>query len=415
MKITILGAGIAGVFSAYFLGRDGHEVEVIERQRGPAQECSFANGGQLSYSHAEPWANPYVFSKIFKWMFREDAPLVLRFSSDPHMIAWGLQFLWNCRQSAADRNSLRLLQLGLHSKAKMHEVVADTQLEFHHIRKGILHVFSQQAEFEHAKKQAEFQHQHGCHETVLTWEQCCELEPSLRHSTKPIYGGIHAPIDESGDIHLFTARLADYCQQRFGTVFHYDTEILALNADNDRITHISTNRGNFSADAFVMAMGAYSPLLLRKIGIRAPIYPMKGYSVTFPASDDLPVLSVTDDALKIVYSRLGDRIRCAGTAEFAGYNTAIRKQRIDPIMRGIRSLFPKADLSDASEWACLRPSTPDGPPIIGKTPCSNLYLNTGHGTLGWTQGAGTAQLLADIVAGRSTEIPAEGLSLARYR
>lgn len=414
MHIIVLGSGILGVMSAYFLGRAGHSVEVIERQPEPARECSFANGCQLSYSHAEPWANPYVFPKLWKWAFDENAPLVFRFSADPHMITWGMRFLWNCRKSAADRHALAILRLGLHSKAKMTEVLTETGIEFHHLKKGILHVFSNEKEFEHAQKQAEFQHQHGCDEITLTWQQCLELEPALAHTAKVIYGGIHAPIDESGDINLFTVQLAQYCREKFGTIFHFDTDILELNAENNQITHVSTNRGNMRGDAYVMAMGAYSPLLLRKIGISVPIYPMKGYSVTFPANEFSPTTSITDDALKIVYSRIGDRIRVAGTAEFAGYNTEVRDKRITPIINGIKTLFPKTNLKFYDEWACLRPTTPDGPPIIGKSKYPNLYINSGHGTLGWTQAAGSANLLADIIDEKTTEIVMEGLTSERY-
>ncbi len=414
MHIIIMGSGVLGVMSAYFLSRSGHSVEVIDRQPEAARECSFANGCQLSYSHAEPWANPYVFPKLLKWAFDENAPLVMRFSTDPHMIKWGLRFLWNCRKSAADRHALVLLRLGLHSKAQMAEVVSETGIEFHNVKKGILHVFSNEKEFIHAQQQAEFQHTHGCDETVLSWQQCMEMEPSLAHSAKVIYGGIHAPIDESGDINLFTVSLANYCREKFGTIFHFDTEILELNAENNQITHVATNRGNMRGDAYVMAMGAYSPLQLRRIGIDVPIYPMKGYSVTFPANECSPTMSITDDALKIVYSRIGDRVRVAGTAEFAGYNTDVRDKRITPIINGIKSLFPKAKLQFHDHWACLRPTTPDGPPIIGKTQYPNLFINSGHGTLGWTQAAGSANLLADIINNNTTQIPLEGLTSDRY-
>lgn len=414
MHIIVLGSGISGILAAYFLGRAGHTVEVIDRQPGAAMECSYANGGQLSYSHAEPWANPYVFSKVFKWMFQDDAPLVMRFSSDPHMIKWGLRFLWNCRASAANKNSLTMLRLGMYSKQVMAEIVADTGIAFHHTQKGILHIFCKEAEFEHAQKQAEFQKKHGCEETVLSWEECLQLEPALKNVQRTFFGGIHAPMDESGDIHVFTQKLAAYCEETFGATLHYDTEILELNAENHRISHVATNKGNMRADAYVMAMGAYAPLLLRRVGIHVPIYPMKGYSVTFEATDDHPQISITDDARKIVYSRLGDKIRCAGTAEFAGYNTDVNPKRIDPILRGISSLFPTTDLANATEWACLRPSTPDGPPIVGKTKYPNLFINSGHGTLGWTQGPATAKLLGDIVDGKMTEIPLDGLTADRY-
>lgn len=414
MKILILGCGALGVLSAYFLGRAGHEVTVIDRQPEPARETSFANGGQLSYSHSEPWANPHVFPKLLKWMWMDDAPLVLRFNGDPHMIKWGLRFLWNCRKSAADQHSKTMLRLGMFSKQKMQEVIAETQIEFNRIEKGILHVFSSESDFDHACKQQEFQHQLGCDETIMNWQECLAMEPALAHSTKTIYGGIHSPMDESGDIFVFTQKLATYCKEKFGTKFIFDTEILSLNDENEEISHISTNKGNMRAEAYIMALGSYSSKLLRPIHIDVPIYPMKGYSVTFPANEFTPTTSITDDALKIVYSRLGDKIRVAGTAEFAGYNTDIRKSRIAPIMRGIQTLFPKADLTNVAEWACLRPSTPDGPPIIGKTKYKNLFLNTGHGTLGWTQGAASASLLADIFDGKQTEIPLDGLTIERY-
>jgi len=414
MRVIILGAGISGVLSAYYLGKSGHEVEVIDRQPESARECSFANGGQLSYSHAEPWANPYVFPKLFKWMFQDDAPLVLRFSLDPHMIEWGLRFLLNCRPAAAKRHSLAMLRLGLHSKLKMNALVDETHIEFEHLKSGILHVYSSQEEFDHAQKQAEFQHQHGCPETVMSWDECLKLEPALAHTQQAYYGGIHSPLDESGDICMFTQKLAEYCTQHFGAQFHYNTEILGLHSESGKISHVSTNRGNMRGDAYVMSMGSYSPLLLRPLGIKVPIYPMKGYSVTFPANDFSPNISITDDARKIVYSRLGNRIRVAGTAEFAGYNTDVKLKRIDPIVSGIKSLFPKANLQFHDHWACLRPSTPDGPPIIGKTRYDNLFMNTGHGTLGWTQGAASAAILADIMNGKDPEISLEGLTLARY-
>lgn len=414
MRVIILGSGVAGVLSAYYLGKTGHEVEVIERQPESARECSFANGGQLSYSHAEPWANPHVFPKLFKWMFQDDAPLVLRFSLDPHMIEWGLRFLLNCRPAAADRHSLAMLRLGLHSKKKMNELVDETRIEFDHVKSGILHVYGSKEGFEHAQKQAQFQHKHGCPETVMSWDECLKLEPSLAHTQQTYYGGIHSPIDESGDICAFTQTLADYCTTHFGAQFHYNTEILGIHAESGKISHVSTNRGNMRGDAYVISMGAYSPLLLRPLGIKAPIYPMKGYSVTFPANEFSPQVSITDDDRKIVYSRLGSRIRVAGTAEFAGYNTDVKLKRIDPIVSGIKSLFPKANLQFHDHWACLRPSTPDGPPIIGATRYDNLFMNTGHGTLGWTQGAATASILADIMNGKTPEIALDGLTLARY-
>lgn len=414
MKICILGAGVTGVTSAYMLAKNGHSVTVIDRQDASAKECSFANGGQLSYSHAEPWANPHVFPKLWKWMRQEDAPLVLRFSLDPHMIRWGTLFLMNCLPARARRHAEAHLRLGLYSKRIMERMISETGIEFDYINKGILHVFSDQKEYDHARKQAEFQASLGCHETVLSKEACLAMEPSLAHSRDMIVGGMHAGIDASGDIHVFTQKLAALAAEKYGVKFHYGRTVRALHRSGDTISHIETDQGFESGfDAYVMALGAHSAVLLRSVGLYVPIYPMKGYSITFAANENTPTLSITDAARKIVYSRLGNRIRVAGTAEFAGYNEAIREQRIAPIVRGVEQLFPKADVHHRSEWACLRPSTPDGPPMIGMTPYSNLFMNTGHGTLGWTQAAGSAALLASAIDKTSPEIPMTGLNMQR--
>lgn len=415
MKICVLGAGVLGVTSAYELARRGHEVTVIERNADPARECSFANGGQLSYSHSEPWANPQVFPKLFKWMWQEDAPLVLRFKADPHMIRWGLLFLLNCAPAKARRHAEVMLRLGLYSKKKMAELVDDTKVEFHNIQKGILHVFDDAKEFEHAKKHAEFQYTLGCAETVMSTAEALAMEPALQHSRKKIVGAIHAPIDESGDINLFTKRLAGLIAEKYGVTFRYNTPIKSLHKQQDTISHVELQSGEFVSgfDAYVMAMGAPSAIHLRQVGLYVPIYPMKGYSISFPSDEHSPTVSITDASLKLVYTRLGECMRVAGTAEFAGYNYDIRKVRVDPIKRGVMELFPKANFEGLTEWACLRPSTPDGPPMIGKTPLSNLYMNTGHGTLGWTQAAGSSRLLADVISGTPTEIPLSGLEIGR--
>jgi D-amino-acid dehydrogenase len=415
MKICVLGGGVLGVTSAYELARRGHEVTVIERNGEVARECSFANGGQLSYSHSEPWANPHVFPKLFKWMWQEDAPLVLRFNTDPHMIRWGLLFLMNCTPARARRHSEVMLRLGLYSKKKMAELMDDTKVEFHHIGKGILHLFDDAKEFDGAKKQAEFQYTLGCAETVMTAREAVLMEPALAHTSKKIVGAIHAPIDESGDIHLFSQNLAKHCVEKYNVQFRYHAPIKQVHKQGSAISHVELENGEFLSgfDSYVMAMGAPSAIYLRQVGLYVPIYPMKGYSISFAANEYVPTVSVTDSALKQVYTRLGERMRVAGTAEFAGYNDSVRKARIAPLIRGVQALFPKADLSVVDEWACLRPSTPDGPPMIGKTPLSNLYMNTGHGTLGWTQAAGSARLLADVIDGTPSEIPLTGLEIGR--
>lgn len=417
MKICILGAGVLGVTSAYELAKRGHEVTVIERQSEPARECSFANGGQLSYSHAEPWANPHVFPKLFKWAFQDDAPLVLRPTADPHMLRWGMLFLLNCLPAKARANCETMLRLGLYSKQKMAELRADTKVEFSFLGNGTLHVFDDQKSFDGAKRHAEFQSKLGCDEVAMTPAQCFEKEPTLANTTKKLVGGMYAPIDESGDIHFFTVNLAKHCAEKYGVKFLYNQKIVRLHKTDNRITHVEvegqTKDYMSGFDAYVMAMGSHSAPQLRKVGLYVPIYPMKGYSISFNASEHCPKVSITDDAAKQVYTLLGNRMRVAGTAEFAGYNEDVRKVRIDPLKRGMAQLFPKAPLEELTEWACLRPSTPDGPPVIGKTPIGNLFMNTGHGTLGWTQGAGSSRLLADVIDGKPTEIPLSGLDIER--
>lgn len=415
MKIVILGAGVIGVSTAYFLGARGHEVEVIERNNASAMETSFANGGQLSFCHAEPWANPAVFAKIVKWMFKDDAPLVMRPRADLDMINWGLRFIANCSESRARANSINLLRLGLYSKKKMEWFRTFSGIKFDSIREGILHIFTQEKDFIGAIKQAKFQEKIGCPSEIVDVKKCIQLEPTLEHAGKPLKGGVFQSLDESGDVFTFTQELAKLCQSEYKAVFHYNTTVKSINSDKGKITSITTDKGNVSGDVYIMSLGSYSAIYLKPIGIRVPIYPMKGYSVTFPANHYTPQMSLTDTENKIVFSRLGARLRVAGTAEFAGHNADIRPERIAPIVRAVQNLLPKCEYGQPeSSWACLRPSTPDGPPIIGKTKYSNLYMNTGHGTLGWTQAAGSAALVADIIENRPTEISLEGMSVERY-
>jgi len=415
MKIVILGAGVIGVSTAYMLGARGHEVEVIERNAASGLETSFANGGQLSFSHAEPWANPQVLSKIIKWSLRDDSPLVLRPRADIEMLKWGLRFLANCTESRAKTNSMNTLKLGMYSKKKMEWFRNFSGVKFDNIREGILHIFTDEKEMEGAIKQATFQHKFGCPSDILDAAKTIQMEPALAHSTHPVKGGIHESLDESGDIFTFTQGIAALCESDFNAQFHYDTAVQSIETEKGKITGIKTDKGIIKGDVYIMSLGSYTPIYLKPLGIHVPIYPMKGYSVTFPVNHYSPTMSLTDTANKIVYSRLGNRLRVAGTAEFAGYNTEIKPHRIDPIVRAVKTLLPKCEYDKPeSEWACLRPSTPDGPPVIGKTKYPNLYMNTGHGTLGWTHAAGSAALIADIIEGRPTEISMDGLTLDRF-
>jgi D-amino-acid dehydrogenase len=288
-------------------------------------------------------------------------------------------------------------------------------VKFDNRREGILHVFTQEKEFDGAAKQAKFQEKFGCPSEVADYKKCIQLEPVLEYTGRKLIGGIFQPLDESGDIFSFTQSLAKLCESEYKAVFHYNTHIKSIDYARGKITSVVTDKGNINGDIYIMALGSYSPLYLNPLGINVPIYPMKGYSITFPANHYSPKMSLTDTEHKIVYSRLGERLRIAGTAEFAGYNTAVMPKRIAPIVKAVQSLLPKCEYDKPeSEWACLRPSTPDGPPIIGKTKYDNLYMNTGHGTLGWTQAAGSAALIADIIEGRPTEISLDGFTVDRY-
>jgi D-amino-acid dehydrogenase len=411
MQICILGAGALGVMTAYFLEQNGHKVTIIERQPEAAMETSFANGGQLSYSHAEPWANPAVLPKIVKWMFKENSPLVLSAKSlTPEMMAWGLKFLGQCTTAKARENTLNILRLALYSRQVMGELRGQTPVEFNFLPNGILHFFTEQTLLEGAIKQAAFQAEYGAPYHVLSAQQCIEKEPALAGLASQLVGGVFHPEDESGDIHYFTKGLA---AQLKNTEFHYNTQVVSLERDGRRIRAVRTNKNRIEADRFVMSLGSYSQKFLQPLGIRSNIYPMKGYSISVPINGKkAPNLSITDQGSKIVYSRLGNIFRAAGTAEFAGHDTTITPKRIEHMKSEMKRVFGDCgDFDKATGWACLRPQTPSGAPVLGETTYDNLYLNTGHGTLGWTLGAGSAKIVADMIEGKSTAISLSGLTL----
>lgn len=411
MKILVLGSGLLGVTAAYELGRRGFNVTVIDRQPESGRECSYSNGGQLSYNHAEPWANPGVLPKLPKWLVDPESPLVFRLRADWRMYRWGLQFLRNCTAERAAENCATLMRLGLYSRQKMAKLRAETGIAFDYNGKGILHVFDTDKEFDAAKRQLAFQEKLGGEERELTREACLALEPTLAHTPRTIIGGIHAYQDECGDAYMYCNALAKIASERHGVTFNYGVNIHSINVRNGNVVSVSTDQGTLAADYYVVALGVYSQVLLRPLGIDLPIYPMKGYSITLPANEYTPGLSVSDMKYKIVFTRLGEKLRIAGTAEFAGYDDHINEKRIAPIVRAAKTLFPKAQWdSNMDRWACLRPTTPDGPPILGRTVYSNLFLNTGHGTLGWTHVAGSAAIVSDIIEGKTPEIILKGLT-----
>jgi len=411
MKVIVLGAGVIGVTSAWFLARAGHEVTVVDRQSGAALETSFANGGQISVSHAEPWANPVAPVKMLRWLLRADAPLKFRLRADPRQWSWGLRFLRECLPERARYNTAQLVHLGLYSRDVLNALRRETRIENDQLECGILHFFTEPAAFEHAAETAELMRTHGCDLTLKSARECVAIEPALTTIAHQLQGGTFTPSDQSGDAHVFTRKLAELSAEH-GVGFLYDTRVEALERDGDALSGVGISsaageRTRLNADAYVVALGSYSPLLLRRIGIHVPVYPAKGYSVTLRIADAAraPRVSLIDEALKIVMSRLGDRLRIAGTAELNGYDMSIPEERVRPLLHRAQEMFPGVvDGSHPNAWTGLRPATPGNLPLIGRTRLSNLYLNTGHGTLGWTLSCGSARALVDLVSGRRPEV-----------
>lgn len=411
MHIVVLGAGVIGTTTAWFLARNGHQVTVVERQPAAGLETSFANGGQVSVSHAEPWANPSAPLKVLKWLAREDAPLLFRLRPDVHQWLWGLAFLRECLPARARHNIRQIVNLGLYSRGTLRELRRETGIDYDHLEAGILHFYTDAREFEAALEPARLMRELGCDRQVKSADECVAIEPALAHARARIAGATYTPSDESGDAHRFTQRLAALAAAK-GVAFRYSHTVLALEHAGGEVTgvRLADPHGRVStlhADACVVALGSYSPLLLRPLGVRLPIYPAKGYSVTLDVADPARAhrVSLTDDEYKLVFSRLGDRLRIAGTAELTGYSTDLNEARCRAIVARVQSLFPGAgDIASARYWTGLRPATPGNVPLIGRTRYSNLLLNTGHGTLGWTHACGSARALADVVDGRVPDI-----------
>jgi D-amino-acid dehydrogenase len=416
MRVSVLGAGVVGVTSAWYLAADGHEVTVIDRQPLPARETSFANGGQISVSHAEPWANPRAPWKALQWLGQEDAPLLWRLRTDPAQWAWGLRFLRECTAARARANVGAIVSLGLASRSALQALRRELALEYDHLERGILHFYTDSREFEHAIPQAALMREFGCERVPQTAAQCLAIEPALAGSRQPIVGGTYTKGDESGDARQFTEALARHAAAR-GVRFRHGETVTALQGEGGRLTGVRLASGeSVSADITVLALGSYSPLLLKPLGISLPVYPAKGYSVTLAVPDGAaaPVVSLTDDGHKIVISRLGQTLRVAGTAEFNGYDTSVNPVRCAALRRRIGEIFPELAAADELDrWAGLRPATPGNVPLIGDMAAAGLaglWLNTGHGTLGWTLACGSGRVLADCIAGRDP-----GLDLRPYR
>jgi D-amino-acid dehydrogenase len=417
LKTLILGAGLLGVTTAYFLARAGHDVIVIDRRPGAAEETSFANGGQLSAGQSIPWANPHTPMLLAKWLGRSNAPLVFHpLKAEAALWRWGMAFLRNCLPGRSRANAEKIVRLALYSRDMMAEIVSETGITFDHNRGGILQVFRDRRSLEAAKRDADWLSALGCRLEPKTTEECIAIDDALDGDQGRLAGGVFSPDDSCGDAHLFTVRLAEVCA-RMGVRFLYDTDVIRLSTMADRVTGVMTNRGMITANAYVVAMGSHSTTMLAPLGIKIPVYPAKGYSVTLPVGNEhrAPRISITDDAVKLVYSRLGQRLRIAGTAEFAGYNATLTPGRAEGIVDVVRQMFPEAgDFERAEFWTGLRPLTPDGAPIIGATSYRNLMLNTGHGTLGWTLAAASGRVLADAISGATPAVDISGLGANRF-
>ena len=417
MKIAILGSGVIGVTSAWYLAQAGHEVVVIDRQAGPALETSFANAGEISPGYASPWAAPGIPRKALRWLLMRHAPLILKPRLDPAMLRWILSMLGNCNASAYAVNKARMVRLAEFSRDRLIDLRSDTGIRYDERMQGTLQLFREQKQLDGIAKDVAVLKAGGVPFEILDAAGCLAAEPGLASSDVPLAGGLRLPNDETGDCFKFTNALAQLCREK-GVVFLNGHGIERLAMDGGRIDHVATDRGAVRADAYLVALGAYSPLLLAPLGLRLPVYPVKGYSITVPIVDAerAPVSTLLDESYKVAITRLGDRIRVGGMAELSGYSHDLPQARRQTLELSVGSLFPgSGDLAGASFWAGLRPMTPDSTPVVGATPVPNLFLNTGHGTLGWTMACGSGHLIADIIGGLTPAIEAADLGIARYR
>ncbi|MBV8502109.1 MAG: D-amino acid dehydrogenase [Paucibacter sp.] len=417
MKVIVLGAGIIGVATAWHLLEQGHEVTVVDRQKDAALETSFANGAQISVCFCEPWANAGAPLKVAKWLLRDDSPLLFRPRLEPAQWIWGLSFLKECTTAAFERNVEQLVQLGRYSHAALKDVVGQTGIEYNRLERGILHFFSSQKDFDNGVEAARIMQSHGVDRRILDHDQVLEIEPALAGFQGRVYGGTYTPSDESGDARVFTQKLATLCEER-GATFLYEHDIIGLDKVGDGIesvricSRLTQQLRTLHADAFVNALASYAPALMKPLGEFLNIYPAKGYSATLKLKKPqaASVVSLLDDTRKLAISRLGDHVRIAGTAELSGFNLdldgATARTRCQSLVKRYEELFPGvADHSEPNFWTGLRPSTPSNIPYIGRSKTAkNLWVNAGHGTLGWTHGAGSGKAVAELMAGRRPHI-----------
>lgn len=416
MKVLILGSGVIGVTSAYYLARAGHEVTVVDRQPEPALETSFANAGEVSPGYSSPWAGPGVPVKAVKWLLMKHGPLVIRPKLDPVMWVWLLKMLRNCTSERYAINKSRMIPIAEYSRDCLRDLRRDIGIQYDDRAQGTLQLFRYQAQLDGTAEDIAVLKQYGVPFEVLSREGCIAVEPALSGVKEKFVGGLRLPQDETGDCHMFTQALAQHAQA-LGVRFLFNTGIDRIDTEGARVSGVATSAGLLQADAYVLALGSWSSRLVAPLGISLPVYPVKGYSITVPIKDasGAPESTVMDESYKVAITRLGDRIRVGGTAEISGFSNKLYDARRATLDHSLTDLFPRGgDLAKATFWSGLRPMTPDGPPVIGPTPYANLHLNTGHGTLGWTMSCGSGRVLADMLSGKKPEIDVTALTVDRY-
>ncbi|MBK9520845.1 MAG: D-amino acid dehydrogenase [Rhodocyclaceae bacterium] len=416
MKIVILGSGVIGTTTAYYLAKAGHEVTVIDRQPGPALETSYANAGEVSPGYSAPWAGPGVPAKAIQWLLMRHSPLVIWPMLDPRMWMWGLAMLRNCTEARYALNKSRMVRLAEYSRDCLIELRADTGIKYDARTQGTLQLFRTQKQLDGTGKDIDVLKQYGVPFELLDVAGFVKVEPALSLVKEKFVGALRLPGDETGDCFKFTQGIAAMAEA-LGVKFRYGETLLRITSQGERATGVVTDKGEHKADAYLVALGSFSAQALRPLGVHIPVYPVKGYSITVPITDAncAPESTIMDETHKVAVTRLGDRIRVGGTAELAGYSLNLRESRRDTLNHVVTDLFPRGgDISKAEFWCGLRPMTPDGTPVLGGTPYPNLHVATGHGTLGWTMAAGTGRVVADMLSNREPEIDIGGLTLARY-
>ena len=412
MKILVLGGGVIGVTTAYYLARDGHQVTVVDRQPEAASETSYANAGLLAPGHAYAWASPKAPGIMLKSLFNDDQALRLKLSADPHLWSWVWLFLRQCTSQRARINTIRKLGLCVYSLEALREVVADTGVEYDGLNAGNLYFYRSEESFQKGVEHTGILREHGLEMEVLERDRVAEVEPALAPHNSSIAGAVYAPGDASGDARMLTRALAAFCVENLSVTCKFNTAIKGIDTAGDRVEAVVTDAERLQADCYVMALGCDSAIIGRTIGLRLPIYPVKGYSVTVPMreSNVAPTMAGVDDDNLIAYCPIGRRLRLTSTAEFSGYDCSFRPRDFRAMLRLGRQLFPSvADYDEPDYWAGLRPMTPEGTPFLGPARYRNLYLNTGHGHIGWTMSCGSAKVTADLIAGREPGISLEGM------